>query len=74
MFTFIKNKINELIEKSDKVTFSNMDNKIMEYDKLKFSSDVDLPLYTFIEFYMLAIVINCVIEKGNKYYLNIIKI
>ena len=44
-----------------------MDNKIHEYNKLRFSSDVDLPLDTLIEFHMLTIVINCVIDKCNKY-------
>ena len=53
---------------NDKITFGNADNKISEYNKLRFSSDGDLPLDTFIEFHMLTIVINCVIEKGNKYY------
>ena len=52
----------------DKITFGNADNKISEYNKLRFSSDVDLPLDTLIEFHMLTIFINCVIEKDNKYY------
>ena len=45
--------------------------KINEYNKLRLSSDVDLPLDTLIEFHMLTIVINCVIKKGSKYYLEI---
>ena len=49
----------------DKITFGNADNKISEYNKLRFSSDVDLPLDTLIKFYMLTIFINCVIEKGH---------
>ena len=56
------------LKRNDKITFGNGDNKISEYNKLRFSSDVDLPLDTLIEFHMLTIVINCVIEKGNKYY------
>ena len=52
----------------DKITFGNADNKISEYNKLRFTSDVDLPLDTLIEFHMLTIFINCVIEKSNKYY------
>ena len=63
---FIKDEINRLIKRNDKITFRNADNKISEYNKFRFSSDVDLPLDTFIEFHMLTIVINCVIEKGNK--------
>ena len=35
---------------------------------MRFSSDADLPLNTLIEFHSLTIFINCVIEKGNKYY------
>ena len=57
-----------LIKRNNKITFGNADNKVSEYNKLRFSSDVDLPLDTLIEFHMLTIVINCVIEKGNKYY------
>ena len=68
LWKFIKNEINRLIKRNDKITFGNADNKISEYNKLRFSSDVDLPLDTLIEFHMLTIVINCVIEKGNKYY------
>ena len=68
LWKFIKDEINRLIKRIDKITFGNADNKISEYNKLRFSSDVDLPLDTLIEFHMLTIVINCVIEKGNKYY------
>ena len=66
LWKFIKDEINRLIKRNDKITFGNADNKISEYNKLRFSSDVDLPLDTLIEFHMLTIVINCVIEKGNK--------
>ena len=68
LWKFIKDEINRLIKRNDKITFGNADNKISEYNKLKFNSDVDLPLDTLIQFHMLTIVINCVIEKGNKYY------
>ena len=68
LWKFIKDEINRLIKRNDKITFGNADNKINEYSKLRFSSDLDLPLDTLIEFHMLTIVINCVIEKGNKYY------
>ena len=43
-------------------------NKIKEYNKLRINSDVDLPIDTLIEFRMLTININCVIEKDNEYY------
>ena len=68
LWKFIKDEINRLKKRNDKITFGNADNKISEYNKLRFSSDVDLPLDTLIEFHMLTIVINCIIEKGNKYY------
>ena len=71
LWKFIKDEINRLIKRNDKITFGNANNKISEYNKLRFSSDVDLPLNTMIEFHSLTIVINCVIEKGNKYYLEI---
>ena len=68
LWKFIKDEINRLIKRNDKTTFGNVDNKINEYNKLRFSSHVDLPLNTLLEFHMLTIVINRVIEKGNKYY------
>ena len=68
LFLFIKDVIDKTIKSSDKITFGNMDNKMTGYSKLRFSSDVDLPLDTLIEFHAMTIVINCVIEKGNKYY------
>ena len=68
LWKFIIDQINRLIKRNDKITFGNANNKISEYNKLRFSSDVDLPLNTLIEFHSLTLVINCVIEKGNKYY------
>ena len=68
LWKFIKDEINRLIKKNDKITFGNVNNNINEYNKLRFNSDVDLPLNTLIKFHSLTIVINCVIEKGNKYY------
>ena len=55
------NKLWKFIE--NKITSSNSSNKIKEYNKLRFNSNVDLPLDTLIEFRMLTIVINCVIEQ-----------
>ena len=40
-------------------------NKLKEYNKLRFNSDVDLPIDTLIEFRALVISISCVIEKDN---------
>ena len=61
-----EDEINDL--NGEKITFGNVDNKISEYNKLRFSSDVDLPLDTLIKFRAFIIAINCVIKKGNKYY------
>ena len=62
----IFNKLWKFIE--NKITFGNKDNKIKEYNKLRFSSDIDLPLSELIDFCALTITISCVIKKVNKYY------
>ena len=46
----------------------NPDIKIKDYDKIRFNSDIDLPLSTITEFRSLLINISCVIEKDNEYY------
>ena len=60
------NIIWKLIE--NKITTNNFSNKIKDSDKLRFSSDIDLPLNTLIEFRLLVINVSCVIEKDNEYY------
>ena len=55
----IKNKIEDEI---------NLNIKIKDYDEFRFNSDIDLLLYTLIEFRSLVINVNCVIEKDNEYY------
>ena len=52
----------------EKFIFDNENNEIKDYNKLRFSSNVDLPLYTLTEFRALALSINCVIEEDGKYY------
>ena len=52
----------------DEIIFDNENNEIKEYNKLRFSSDLDLPLNTLIEFRALTLTISCVIEKDGKYY------
>ena len=52
----------------EKFLFDNENNEIKDYNKLRFSSNVDLHLYTLIEFRALTLTISCVIEKDNKYY------
>ena len=51
-----------------KINPNNFNNKIKDYDKLRFNSDIDLPLDTLIEFHLLVINVNCVIEKDSEYY------
>ena len=43
-------------------------NKIKEYNKLRFNSDVDLSTDTLIKFWALVINISCAIKKDNEYY------
>ena len=68
LFSFIKEKIDKITKDNNKITFGNIDDKITGYNKVRFSSDVDLPLDTLIEFHAITIFIGCIIEKGNKYY------
>ena len=42
--------------------------KIDGFDKIRFSSDIDLPLDTLIHFHILTIIIRCIIKKNDKYY------
>ena len=60
------NKLWKFIE--NKIISDDSNNKIKEYHKLRFDSDLYLPTKTLIEFRMLTININCVIEKDNEYY------
>ena len=41
--------------------------KINGFDKIRFSSDIDLPLGTLIQFKILTIIIRCIIKKDGKY-------
>ena len=52
----------------EKFLFDNENNEIKDYNKLRFSSNLDLPLDTLIEFRALTLTISCVIEKDGKYY------
>ena len=62
----IFNKLWKYIE--NKIISDDSINKIKEYYKLRFDSDLYLPTKTLIEFHTLTININCVIEKDGKYY------
>ena len=62
LWKFIEDEINKLTKRNDKITFGNAHNKISEYNKLRFSSDVDLPLDRLIKFRALTIVVKKVIR------------
>ena len=61
----IFNKLWKFIE--NKIISDDSNNKIKEY-KLRFDSDLYLPLDMLIEFRSLIINVSCVIEKDNEYY------
>ena len=62
----IFNKLWKFIE--NKIISDDSNNKIKEYYKLRFDSDLYLPLDTLIEFHSLMINVSCIIEKDNEYY------
>ena len=62
----IPNGIWKFVE--DENIFDNENNETKEHNKLRFSSDLDLPLNTLIEFRALTLTISCVIEKDGEYY------
>ena len=41
--------------------------KITDWNKFRFSSDLDMPIDTLINFNSLTIIFNHVVEKGNKF-------
>ena len=57
------NTIKEYIE--DKVISTKIDG----FDKIRFSSNIDLPLEKLIEFKVLAIIIKCIIKKKKKNFI-----
>ena len=52
----------------EKPLFGNDNNEIKDYNKIRFNSNIDLPLNTIIEFRALILNICCVIKKDDKYY------
>ena len=56
------NTLREYIE--DKIILDKIDG----FDKIRFSSDIDLLLGTLIQFKILTIIIRCIIKKDDKYY------
>ena len=58
----IFNTVREYVE--DKVILDKID----DFNKIRFSSDIDLPLETLIQFKILTIIIRCIIKRDDKYY------
>ena len=56
------NTLREYIE--DKIILDKIDG----FDKIRFSSDIDLPLGILIQFKILTVIIRCIIKKDDKYY------
>ena len=50
----------------EKFLFDNENNEIKDYNKLRFSSNLDLPLNTLSKFRASTLTISCVIEKDGK--------
>ena len=61
VFNTIKKYVQSTIIKDNSI-------KIHGFDKIRFSSDIDLPLGKLIEFKVLTIIIKCIIKKNDKYY------
>ena len=59
IFNFISNKINKI---------DGDDKNVYGYIRLKFNSDVDLPLDKLIKFHTLTVIVACVIRTANKFY------
>ena len=62
----IFNKLWKFIE--NKIISDDSNNKIKQYYKLRFDSDLYLPLDILIEVHSLIINVSCVIEKDKEYY------
>ena len=42
--------------------------EISGYNKLRLTTDLELPIDKLIEFHLLTVVVSCVIKKGGKFY------
>ena len=58
----------QFVEEVEVIFGNDEDNKIKNYHKFRFSSDINLPLYKILDFCVLTIHIRCVIKKDDKYY------
>ena len=58
----------KLINSDDDFFGMKASGKIIGYDKLSLSTNVELPIGKLIEFHSLTVVVSCVIKKGGKFY------
>ena len=59
--------INKIKHSRNDAIFDDNIIKITDWNKFKFSSDLDMPTDTLINFNSLTIIFNHVAEKGNKF-------
>ena len=67
LFKFVGSKIDK-INSDDDFFGIKTNGKISGYNKLRLSTDLELPLDNLIEFHSLTVVVSCVIKKGGKFY------
>ena len=67
LFKFVGAKIDK-INSDDNFFDIKASNKIIGYDKLRLSTDLELSIDKLIEFHSLTVVVSCVIKKGGKFY------
>ena len=67
MFKFVGAKIDK-INSNDDFFGLKACGKISGYEKLRISTDLELPIDKLIEFHSLSVVVSCVIKKGGKFY------
>ena len=67
LFKFVGSKIDKINSDDDFFSMKTND-KISGYNKLRLSTDLQLPIDKLIEFHSLTVVVSCVIKKGGKFY------
>ena len=67
LFKFVGAKIDKISSDDDWFGLK-ASNKISGYDKLRLSTDLELPIDKLIESHSLTAVVSCVIKKGGKFY------
>ena len=67
LFKFVGAKIDKISSDDDWFGLK-ASNKISGYDKLRLSTDLELPIDKLIESHSLTAVVSCVIKKGGRFY------